>query len=72
MKMLSRAERGFLLGVLIGSFACLHVVTEFLDVGLTKMKKKKVLYNKCISVGVLFESCSYERSLVICFFFLPF
>ena len=47
-------------------FLCMvtSVKTEFRDVGFTK-KKKKVLYNKCISVEVPFESHSYERSLVI-------
>ena len=55
-------------------FLCMFtsVRTEFLDVGFTMMKKKKVLYNKCISVKVLFESCSFERSLVTFVFLLPF
>ena len=44
------------------------VMTEFLDVGFTKTRNKKVLYSKCISVEVPFESRSYERSL---FFFFP-
>ena len=43
-------------------FACLRLSRQFRDVGFTKMKKKKVLYNKCISVEV-FESPLYERSL---------
>ena len=45
----------------------MSVKTEFLDVGFTNMKKK-VLYDKYISVDALFESCSYERSLIIIFF----
>ena len=44
------------------------VMTEFLDVGFTKMKKN-VLYDKCISAGALFESRSYKRSLIIFFLF---
>ena len=43
------------------------VKREFRDVSFTKMKKKKVLYNECISVEVMFESRSYERCLVIFF-----
>lgn len=45
------------------------VMTKFLDVALTKMKKK-LLYKKFVSVEVLFESRLYERPLAI--FFLPF
>ena len=55
-------------------FLCMFttVKIEFRDVGFTKKKnkkkkKKKVLYIKCISVEVPFESRSYERSLVIFF-----
>ena len=52
------------------------VIKEFLDVGFTKMKKN-VLYDKCISAHALFESRSYERSLISFFLFsylfsLPF
>ena len=46
-------------------------MTEFLDVGFTEMKKK-VLYGKYISVDALFESRSYNRSLIILFFFPTF
>ena len=42
------------------------VMTKFLDVALTKMKKK-LLYKKFVSVQVLFESRLYERSLAIFF-----
>ena len=49
----------------------MSVMTEFLDVGFTKMKKK-VLYDKYTSVDALFESRSYERSLIIFSFLLPF
>ena len=49
----------------------MSVMTEFLDVGFTKMKKK-VLYDKYISVDALFDSCSYERSLIILFFCTTF
>ena len=45
----------------------MSVMKEFLDVGFTKMKKE-VLYDKYISVDALFESRSYERSLIILFF----
>ena len=46
-------------------------MTEFLDVGFIKMKKN-VPYDKCISADALFESRSYERSLIIFFFFPTF
>ena len=49
----------------------MSVMTEFLDVGFTKMTKK-VLYDKYISVDALYESRSYERSLIIFFFSTPF
>ena len=45
----------------------MSVMTEFLDVGFTKMKKK-VLYDKYISVDALLGSRSNERSLIIVFF----
>ena len=45
----------------------MSVMTEFLDFGFAKMKKK-VLYDKYISVDALFEWRSYERSLIILFF----
>ena len=45
----------------------MSVMKEFLDVGFTAMKKK-VLYDKYISADALFESRSYERSLIILFF----
>ena len=34
--------------------------------------KKKVLYDKYIPVDALFDSCSYERSLIILFFYTTF
>ena len=43
-------------------------MTKFLDVGFTKMKIN-VLYDKYISADALLESHSYERSLIIFFFF---
>ena len=45
----------------------MSVMTEFLDFCFAKMKKK-VLYDKYISVDALFEWRSYERSLIILFF----
>ena len=45
----------------------MSVMKEVLHVGFTKMKKK-VLCDNCISADALFESCSYERSLIILFF----
>ena len=50
-------------------FLCMFssVKTKFRDIGFTEMKKKKLFYHKCISVRVLFESRSYERSLVVFF-----
>ena len=44
---------------------------EFRDAGFTKMKKKKVLYNKCISVEVL-SNRGHMDDLWLLFFLLAF